>query len=496
MSVRDFFQRGAALAVQSYTRDGVYKANAQVLFYGARARTPLSRSWTAGSMDHSEPLFEYEVGSLVEIELGGVAHNRIRLVCDPLYQQNSNRYLPGLISIHSDDIAVNNNCYDIWDVSRRCEEQLASGTQVGKRLPPGKYLLRVDEMAYNDNGVDATLRLRMTRQVVATESASLAITTKNLRARTTQQRLPTGETYTFDLPLTFCGPSNLILLDLDLVKQKRWRPQQSAGTHLPLSVAEPESWELVEEEEDCPATKRQRTLAPSPEDDDESYTDWENTETLHSAKHNPEEPNGARSVAYLPEGPVPQLSYNAPDAPAIQAIIQSQAATDELYARDSNPKFGSNSSESSHASIHATRQDLEHNFQPLRETYLCPPSPAKSNHFGFEIPESEPDSDFDDYFDDTVARPRDPVRPKGRSNRWTDAEVSTMLRERVAGRSYGQIAAVLQRGKIAIQMKFSRVVKTERWHAFYVACGGRVDTGDRPSPEDWVDFSAFPVGST
>lgn len=238
ISPRDFFRRGAALAVQSYSRDGVYKTSADVLFSGA-----------PGQLGQ----FDYDRGRTAEVELGVYAHSKIRLVCDPLYQQHRHRYLPNCISIHPDGDSAENNCYDVWDVIRFFEVTNARGTQsVVRRIPPGRYLLEVDGIDYHENEVDATLRLGMTR-VVAT-AATQARAKRRLRARTAST---VQDAYTFDLPLTSCGSSNLVLLDLDQVKKRFWKPKQARG-FLPQAVPEPEPAADVR-----PAVNRQRAMDSS-----------------------------------------------------------------------------------------------------------------------------------------------------------------------------------------------------------------------------------------
>lgn len=251
MSVQDFFRRGAALAIQSYTKDGHYKTDADILFYGVRNAPKVSFSSGHSPTEQLEQHEYDEVGNPVEIELSGHAHNRFRIVCDPLYQRNRHRYPRGCISILSDDATENNNCYDIWDMSRNSEVTSANGAQFGLRLSSGKYLIAVECMTYHDNSVDATLCLRLTRAV--TTASTQVKAGKRLRGRDVSA---SQESYTFDVPLTSCGPSNLVLLDLDLVKKRLWKPR-SRWTPLSRSVLDQQLAKV-----DTPAAKGQGLVVP------------------------------------------------------------------------------------------------------------------------------------------------------------------------------------------------------------------------------------------
>ncbi|KAG6360840.1 hypothetical protein INS49_011907 [Diaporthe citri] len=251
-SPREFFKRGAALAVQSYTINGIYESKAKVLFRGGRQAPAYSKdSHSPGQLGQVED----DRCSPVEIEMREYAHETARLVCDPLYWRHCHRYPRDYISIYSDDAAAaENNCYDVWDISRHFEVTRMDGTHHRMLIRPGKYVLEVGGIEYYQSGVDATLNLRMTRQATTAARAR-----KSVRACT----MSTGQDiYTFEVPLTACGPSNLVQLDLDKVKTRLWKPLQ-VRTELPQSVAEPESESAGELR---PAGKRQRTVGPSVEE--------------------------------------------------------------------------------------------------------------------------------------------------------------------------------------------------------------------------------------
>lgn len=347
---QEFFRRGAALAVQSYTKSGVYKTNAEVLFYGAR-QAP-AYSWGADSPAQLEQ-FEYDLGSPVEIELGGSAHNKVRLVCDPLYQRNCHRYPRGCISIQSDDAAANNNCYDIWDVSRRFEQTHANGTQSGMRIPPGRYLIEVESIKYYENGVDATLHLRLTRQ--SAKAPAPARARKNLRTR----NAPTDhDIYMFDVPLTSCGPSNLVLLDLDQVRKRLWKPRQ-ARTPLSQSVQEP-----VSSDDEWPPAKRQRTAASIAEDP--SDAGWDAVDLDLLAKSQQTEREGV--VGGSPEASIPNMSFDT--AEKYQPVTESQNETAGPSDRGGIAELGGRIPTPSTASLHGAKRDLDPSARPLVETYV------------------------------------------------------------------------------------------------------------------------------
>lgn len=250
MSPREFFGRGAALALQSFTRGGRYKPDADILFYGVRD----------GAGGHCE----YDVGEPVVIELSdrARAHNKFRLVCDPLYRRNRHLYPSGCISISGND-AEDNNSYDVWDVSRYCEpthatDETHANDNLLVQLPPGKYVVEVEGITYHENAIDANLRLRITRAVGETASIP-AKASKPSRGNTSTAMF--ADIYTFDVPLTSCGPSNIVLLDLDVAKERVWKPQPGR-IQLPESASDSQL-AIDLELEQPPAAKRQRIALPS-----------------------------------------------------------------------------------------------------------------------------------------------------------------------------------------------------------------------------------------
>lgn len=300
MSPREFFKRGAALAIQPQTRKGDYEHNAKVLFRGGRQAPTYSQgSRSSAQLGH----LKNDRGSPIEIELREGAHDNIRLVCDPLYQRHCHQYPRDCITIHSDDAATAvNNCYDVWDISRHFEATLGDGTHHIMRIRPGRYLLEAEGIDYHTNGVDATLNLRMTRQAIA--RAAPAGARKNLRARTMSTR---QDGYTLEVPLTACGSSNLVSLDLDRIKDRQWKPQQMR-IELPLPLPESAG-------EARPTGKRKRTVAPSVEEP--YYVEWGVAQGELSANSHQQGSEGGGGDSY--GTPSPNMSFNVPGRPPSMA---------------------------------------------------------------------------------------------------------------------------------------------------------------------------------
>ncbi|POS79283.1 hypothetical protein DHEL01_v202318 [Diaporthe helianthi] len=391
LSPREFFRRGAAIAVQSYTKNGVYKTNAEVLFYGARP----TRSYIWGShAPHSTGQledFEYDLGSPVEIELGGYAHNKVRLVCEPLYQRNCHRYPKGCISIQSDDAAVNNNCYDIWDVSRRSEQTHANGTKFGMRIPPGRYLIEVESIEYYDNEADASLNLRLTRQQDVT-GPSPARVRKNLRARTMSRG---QEVYTFDLPLTSCGSSNLVLLDLDQVKNRLWKPRQ-ARTPLPQLIPEQESGDEV-----SPAAKRLRVEVP-PAEEPHDGTPWAVAGFELPAKS--QQQDSELVATKPPQVPTPDTYFAPAGSPP---AVETRDETAEAQSRGGSPEIGPKITSPSTASLVGVHRDSDPTPRVLTEKYVR--IPETSDVWDRSDSGADSDSDYSDNIDNIVSFAAFPV---------------------------------------------------------------------------------------
>ncbi|KAG8161907.1 hypothetical protein KVR01_007672 [Diaporthe batatas] len=240
-SPKQFFQLGAAIAVQTYTRAGDHETQAGLLFnHGQQKELRLSGLHSTGQLER----FEYTSRQEVEIHLGRRAQKKFKLVCDPMYERHPLQYPKGFITIESGGTAAHNSCYDIWEVSTHFEARRTDGSIVATQIPDGRWFIQVDSVEYHENGLDANLHLHLKRE----------------KTRAGKKNLRTRPHYTFDLPLTSCGSSNIVQLDHDRIRDRLWKFQR-AETKLPQSVSGQES-----AGEDEPVAKRNRTALSPPEE--------------------------------------------------------------------------------------------------------------------------------------------------------------------------------------------------------------------------------------
>lgn len=108
--------------------------------------------------------------------------------------------------------------YDVWDLVL---EYLPSSGGDPAPIPNGRHTLEVAEMVCN--GRDAILVLRM-RPV---------LTTNTRRSGRILRKLAIDGTcdwsLLFEVPLTSCGPSNLVELDIDRIRGRFWKLEGDAG---------------------------------------------------------------------------------------------------------------------------------------------------------------------------------------------------------------------------------------------------------------------------
>lgn len=335
MIPKDFFQRGAAIAVQSYPKSGTPEINAPVLFYGCQQATP---------------------GSPVEVDLGGKKDRNIRLVCDPMYQRNLDRkrYTTGNISIRSDDTAAtNNNCYDIWDVSRKFEQMHPKGFRTAMQIPDGSYFIQAKGIKYDEDGIDATLHLQLTRRSV--KEARPASTGRDLRARTVTA---SQKAYSFDLPLTSLGSSNLVVLDHDKVENRLWKPR-------PARAGPPQS----EPEQESVGDRRSRTKRQRIEvtTSDEQHDFGQSIFAMEP----PTKSQQLESEGVAADSPE-VLSLNAPLYATVRAplAVETHYESSGLYFRGGGFDLGGGIPTSSTASMRGAKRGQGPVARPLREA--CP----------------------------------------------------------------------------------------------------------------------------
>jgi hypothetical protein len=360
MSPKDFFRRGAAIAVQSYTKSGDYDTRAKILFCGGQQEPSHSRdSQSARQLEH----VEYVSGNPVEIKLGDHPRKKFRLVCDPMYRRNCLRYPRGYITIQSDDTALNNMCYNVWDVCRRFEEMHPDGSSSDTRIHDGKYLIQVIKIEYNEDGVDATLHLHLTRPSQAVKRPSPATARKNLRARPAM----TGyDNYTFELPITSCGSSNVVLLDLDRIKNRLWKPlQPETPSKLPTSVPEEES---ADSDSLAPVAKRHRTAASVAEQEPHD-SGWHMADAELPVRSQQQGHEGIAARSPEAAVPNPDISFHHAAAAASQPATEPRHEASVPPSRDGGSDLGGGTLPTpSTAPPRGLRRDMGPATRPLRET--------------------------------------------------------------------------------------------------------------------------------
>lgn len=111
--------------------------------------------------------------------------------------------------------------YDVWDLV--LEYLPASGSKPVP-IPKGRNILEVAETVFN--GTEAILVLRMRPNLL----------TGSRRPKRVLEKLTIGGvrdwSLLFEVPLTSCGPSNLVELDIDLIGGRFWRIEDDDDTSL------------------------------------------------------------------------------------------------------------------------------------------------------------------------------------------------------------------------------------------------------------------------
>lgn len=102
--------------------------------------------------------------------------------------------------------------YDVWDLAM---EYLPSSGGEPIPIPNGRHMLEVAEMVCN--GREAILVLRMRPNLTSSARRSERILKKHAIDDIYEWSL------LFGVPLTSCGPSNLVELDLDRIRGRFWK---------------------------------------------------------------------------------------------------------------------------------------------------------------------------------------------------------------------------------------------------------------------------------
>lgn len=125
------------------------------------------------------------------------------------------------------DIVLVQNSYDVWDLVL---EYLPNSGGGPKPIPDGRHILEVAEVVYN--GREAILVLRMRPNLSSGGRRSERILRKLAIDGACDWSL------LFDVPLTSCGPSNLVELDIDRIRGRFWKLE--GDTDGPPSLGHPE----------------------------------------------------------------------------------------------------------------------------------------------------------------------------------------------------------------------------------------------------------------
>ncbi|KAG6354683.1 hypothetical protein INS49_004701 [Diaporthe citri] len=205
MDVEEFFDLGAAFGLQT------------------RMATADEGEWTS---ETGQLLFFKENGverhHSVDVEIDGTKR-KFRIIANPF--QMVSRYQE-----HRRSVPVQDS-YDVWDLVL---EYLPSSGGEPLSIPNGRHILEVAEMVCN--GREAILVLRM-RPNLSSYGAR--------RSERILKKLAIDDvcdwSLLFDLPLTSCGPSNLVELDIDRIRGRFWKLEGDADScpptgHRELSV--------------------------------------------------------------------------------------------------------------------------------------------------------------------------------------------------------------------------------------------------------------------
>lgn len=112
--------------------------------------------------------------------------------------------------------------YDVWDLVL---EYLPSSGGDPAPIPSGRHTLEVAGMVCN--GRDAILVLRLRPVLTPSARRSKRILGKLAMDGTCDWSL------LFEVPLTSCGPSNLVELDIDRIRGRFWKLEGDAGSGSP-----------------------------------------------------------------------------------------------------------------------------------------------------------------------------------------------------------------------------------------------------------------------
>ncbi|KAK7710386.1 hypothetical protein SLS64_005971 [Diaporthe eres] len=172
----------------------------------------------------------------VDVEIDG-AKRKFRIIADPFHMVSQEKMTRKSV--------LTQDSYDVWDLVL---EYLPSSGGEPIPIPNGRHILEVAEMVCN--GREAMLVLRMRPNLSFGARRSERILKKVAIDGACDWSL------LFDLPITSCGPSNLVELDIDRIRGRFWKLERDADGSPPMDHREP-SVELGTSL--SPPAKRRRT---------------------------------------------------------------------------------------------------------------------------------------------------------------------------------------------------------------------------------------------
>lgn len=139
----------------------------------------------------------------VDIEVDG-SKRKFRIISNPFHVDPRARLTSNIVLVK--------DSYDVWDLVL---EYLPSSGGDPIPVPNGRHILEVAELVCNGREAILVLRLRPNFSWGARRSERIL------------KKLAIGGVYDwsllFDVPLTSCGPSNLVELDLDRIRGRFWK---------------------------------------------------------------------------------------------------------------------------------------------------------------------------------------------------------------------------------------------------------------------------------
>lgn len=144
---------------------------------------------------------------------------KFRIIADPFQMVSHEK-------VNRKSVLVQDS-YDVWDLVL---EYLPSSGGGPVPIPNGKHILEVAEMVCN--GREAILVLRMRPNLSFGARRSERILKKVAIEEVCDWSL------LFDLPITSCGPSNLVELDIDRIRGRFWKLERDADGSPPVEYRE------------------------------------------------------------------------------------------------------------------------------------------------------------------------------------------------------------------------------------------------------------------